>query len=352
MTILDTFFTNPPKLERFYPRKLQLPKDESFLLCGARGCGKSALVIDYINSLQEQFLYIDCEDPAFILKTLDEFELEEFIKEEGIKVLILDHYFEGFLEYLPKAEQLIAVSRLPLDLGLKRLRLYPLDFEEFINFKNRNEAIDAFNLYAKFGSLAHIAKSSNTLLASRELFFEKFDSQEGKVLLILSFFQGKVATSHQIYQRAKEDFKISKDWLYKTIKNYEKEGVLYKIKTLEGGFGEKIFLYDFIFSKYLNKNQLFITTFDTLVALALLKKGVKILASNSPLGYLNGNRFIQVAPFEDEANLWKKAQNSFGFYTKHKIKKVIAVTVNGRYNFKIKDIKFEAVPFYEWTIGE
>jgi len=55
MTVIDNFFTNPPKIENFYPRKLQLPKDKSFILTGARDSGKSALVINYIDELKHNF---------------------------------------------------------------------------------------------------------------------------------------------------------------------------------------------------------------------------------------------------------------------------------------------------------
>ena len=351
MSILDSFFTNPPKLDTFFSRKLQIPHNSSFILTGPRASGKSALVIDYINSINKPYLYIDCQDPIFILEDIDKFEIEEFIQEENIKVLVLDHYFEGFLDSFPEVEQLIIISRDNINLNLPSLTLYPLDFEEFINFKATNSATAAFNLYTKFGSLPKVAKSSNAYLSSRELFFEKFDSQEGKVLLILALYQGKVATSHQIYTTAKDYFKISKDWLYKTIKNFEKEGLLFQINTLQKGFGKKIILYDFLFSKYLNKRQQFITSFDSIVALALLKHKIDIKASTLPLGYLTNSEFIQISPFEDEAKTWQKAQSNFGFYTQNGIKNVTILTINSYYSFKIKNTTFNALPFYEWVVG-
>jgi len=351
MSILDNFFTNPPKIDNFYSRKLQIPDSGSFAINGSRGSGKSALVIDYINSLNHPYLYIDCQDPAFILEDIDTLEIEEFIKEEGIKTLVLDHYFEGFLETMPKVEQLIVVSRKSIDTNLNKFTLYPLDFEEFMNFKATNSVTAAFNLYTKFGSLPRIAKSSNAMLKSREIFFEKFDAQEGKVLLILALFQGKVASSHQIYTRAKEYFKISKDWLYKTIKSFENEKLIFQIPTLQKSFGKKIVLYDFLFSKYLNKHQQFITTFDSIVLLALIKHNIEVKANIAPLGYLSKDEFIQIAPFEDETTIWQKIQNNFGFYTQIDTKNVTIVTVNSYYSFKIKDIEFNAIPFYEWVVG-
>ena len=322
------------------------------MLIGARSSGKSALIIDYINALKHNFLYIDCQDPVFILEDIDSSQLEETIKEEQIKTLILDHYFEGFLDVLPKVSQLIVVSRKVLDIRLPSYRLYPLDFEEFINFMKTTNPLSAFNLYTRYGSLPHIAKSYNQTLASRELFFEKFDSQEGKVLLILALFQGRVATSHQIYQRAKDYFKISKDWLYKTIKDFEKEGLLYQIDILEKGYGKKVLLYDFVFSKYLNRYQQIITTFDSLVAIALIKHQITIKASLNPLAYFLGDGdLILVAPFEERDKMLQKVQINFSFFISNSLKNVTIITNNNNYSFKIKGINFVAIPFYEWVVG-
>jgi predicted AAA+ superfamily ATPase len=351
MYILNEFFINPPKVENLYPRKVILP-NKSFLLYGARGVGKSALIVNYMQNLQkDSFLYIDAQDPAFVLDDITTQELEEFIKDEGIKTLIIDHYFEGFLEYLPKVEQLIIITRKKEDLDLEPILLYPLDFEEFFNFQKVSTLEQNFSLYTKYGSLPQIAKSHSSF-AYKELFFEKFDTQEGKVLLILALFHTKIATSHQIYQKAKEYFKISKDWLYKVIKELENEDVLYQIPLFEKGFGKKILLYDFAFAKYLNKTINFNIIFDSLIALALIKHNIKFKALQTPLGYLTeGNELILVAPFDGENEFWTKTQTNFGFYTNLNPKKVTIITNAISYNFKIKDLEFKAIPFSEWIVG-
>ncbi len=348
--ILNIFFTNKPKTEQFFPRKIKLPKQGSFHLYGARGTGKTALIIDYLNSLKDKYLYIDCQDPIFILEDIDSIEIETFIKEEGINTVVLDHYFEGFLDTLPKASQLIVISRHEQNVPLPKYELMPLDFEEFINFKKGSDAPSIFSLYTKSGSLPRVAKSGSSMLSCREIFFEKFDTQEGKVIMVLALFQAKTATSHQIYQRAKEYFKISKDWIYKTIKNYENEKLLFQIPLHQSGIGKKIFLYDFVLSRYLNKHQTFSVTFDSIVALALIKNRLTPKASISPLGYFINSSFIQISPFESEVDIWQKIHSNFSFYTQNGIKEVTIVTVNISYSFKIKNINFRALPFYEWII--
>ena len=354
MYILNYFYSSSIQNEHLYPRKVQLPPNESFALIGARGVGKSALIANYLQNIStKDYLYIDCQDPFFILDELEASELESFIKEENIKLLILDNYFDGFLETLPKVKQLIVISKEPINsLNLPKFKLYPLDFEEFINFSKTQNIQQAFNLYTKKGSLPHLAKSSSTNSSAKEIFFEKFETSEGKVLLILAIFNTKVTTTHQIYQRAKEHFKISKDWLYKTIKNFEKEEIIFQIPTLEKGFGKKIILYDFAFAKYLNKHQNFNATLDSIVALALIKHKIKIKATTNPLGYLlEDNQLIIIAPFDNEENAWLKAQNNFGFFSKNKIREVTIITISNNYNFKIKETNFVATPFFEWVTG-
>jgi hypothetical protein len=354
MYILNYFYSSTIENEHYYPRKLSLPEG-SFILTGARGVGKSALIINYLKNYDHNsYLYIDCQDPVFILEELEANELEYFIEEESIKILVLDNYFNGFLERFPKVENLIIIAKEPiLELDLPIYKLYPLDFEEFINFSKTQNINSAFNLYIKKGSLPNIAKSSNINNASKELFFEKFETQEGKVLLILAIFNTKVTTPHQIYQRAKEHFKISKDWLYKTIKEFEKEGIIYQIQPLEKGFGKKLLIYDFAFATYLNKHQRVNTKLDSIVALALIKHNIDIKASLNPLGYLtSNNELILISQFETEETMWSKIQKNFGFFTKLKIKDVTIVTISNSYNFKIKNITFNALPFNEWVVGQ
>ena len=352
MRILDYFYTNLPKLENFFPRKVDLPIKESFVLFGSRGCGKSALIIDYLNQLEHNFLYIDAQDPAFILEELDLETLNSYIQEEKITTVAIDHYYEGFLDSLPNTQQVIVISRKPLSIELQHIQLLPLDFEEFINFKSSLKLPNNFDLYSRFGSLPQVAHSVAPAIACRNIFFEKYDAQEGKVLMIISLFHGKVATPHQIYQRARDYFKISKDWLYKAIKEFLKEGVLYQIETFDKSIGKKLFLHDFIFSRYLNKEQTFLTTFDSIITLAFIKHNISVKSLQNPLAYItNSGELIVVAPFESEEQFWVKAQKNFALYKKLKPSNVTILTINSSYQFDIQDIKFQALPFYEWVTG-
>ncbi len=348
MEIFEQFFNINTKIDNFLPRSINLPNDKSFQLIGARATGKSALILNYLSKKpKHSYLYIDCQDPAFIFEDIDEDELQRFINEESIQTLVLDHYFNGFIEKLPKVKQIIIVSRDVCEFEFPLYRLYPLDFNEFSK-NNINSA--NFNSYTKKGSLPSVAISNERYIKLKEIFFEKFDEGDGKVLLVLALFNTKIATANQIYQKAKEHFKISKDWLYATLKRFEDEGVLYRIKKLESGYGDKIMLYDFAFAKYLNKYQTFINSFDSIVALALLKQNIDIVALSNPLGYLqlNNNRLIIVAPFESEEIFWKKAYTNISIYNQISPSQVQIITISNSYQFSINNINFKAIPFFEW----
>jgi hypothetical protein len=353
MTILDYFYTNPPSNEEYMPRKLPYLK-ESFFLKGARGVGKSSYIINYLQQFDKKsFLYIDCQDPIFILDELDSEELKTFIEKEKIKILVLDHYYQGFLEDFPKVSQLIIISSQEIDTSFPKRILYPLDFEEFLNFTKSSNITTSFTFYNKRGSLPALAKHNSIQNSAKSLFFEKFDIQEGKVLLILSLFHTKVATANVIFKKAKEYFKISKDWLYKTIKSYEEEGIIYQIDTLESGFGKKVILYDFAFAKYLNKYMPFPYIFDSIVANALIKKEKQIQALLKPLGYLiDSKELVLVMPFDNEEQAQRKIEANFSILAHLKFQNITIVTISNSFSFEIKDIKFIATPFYEWAITQ
>ncbi len=353
MSILDIFFINRPKNSIFYNRKLELPSSGSFNLYGARGVGKSALIVDWLKELDKNsYLYIDAEDPKFILDDIDIIELNSFIKEESIKTLIIDHYFDGFLEDVPTVDRYIIVSRYRIDIVNRHYKLLPLDFEEFFSFSKFNSIETAFSKFTKHGTLPSIVVSGINSFASREYFFEKFEPQIGKVVLILSMYQCQIATNNQIYKRAKDYFRISKDQIYNTIKELIDEEVVYTIENYEKGFGKKIILYDFAIAKYLNGSLNYQLIFDSIIAVALLKHNIKIKAISKPYGYVTDkSELILVSPLEEEEELWTKIQKNFSIYSKLRPIKVTIITNSSSYSFNINKIEFTALPFYEWVTG-
>ena len=353
MELLDYFQNRPPENTNYIQRKLQFPASNRIHLYGVRGAGKSALVADYLSELYpETLLYIDFEDPNLTFGSISSSVLQEYIDTHQIETLVLDHYETGFLEVLPHVEQMIVISRSPLPLeGFSAIELFPLDYEEFLAFEKASSQTASFNRFLKVGTLPLMAASYKTGTPELKNFlYSKFEKQDIHLLIVLASYQTRHLSTHQIYTAAKERFKVSKDWLYRKIKQFRDEGILYFIDDVYQKGGKKLILFDFAVAKYLSMGQPFINQFDTMIALALLKhhRSFKTLGIH---GYLTSRgELIIPAPFESEESVWKKSHGKFSLYKKYGVKRVTVVTVANAYNYRIEQIAFEALPFYEWSI--
>lgn len=353
MKLLEYYQNQQPSSTHFIPRKCFLPEEKDINLFGVRGSGKTSIVLDYLQTTdEEKTLYIDYEDPNLFFHTIDTRSLQHYIDKHHITTLVLDHYQEHLLTHFPNVSQLIVVTRTPLtEKSLHAIELFPLDYEEFLAFENILSQGKGFNHFLRLGTLPLLARSQKTNIQALKTFFQSaFDSQEQKLLLLLAQHNTKHLTTHQIYTLAKAQFKVSKDWLYKKIKDFKEEKLIFFIEDCYQKSGKKMLLFDFAFAKYLTLGQPFILQFDTMVALALMKHRIPIQTLGIH-GYLTqNNELIISAPFESEESLWVKSQNKFNLYKKFKIQKVTIVTVTNRYHYMIEKIHFEALPFDEWSV--
>jgi len=353
MNLLQHYQNQHPNNEFYLPRKKQLGEYTKINIYGVRGAGKTALVLDYLLEYNlQKILYIDCEDPNLYFSSLDYLDLQNFICTNSINTLVLDHYLPTLLTQIPKVEKIIILTRKKLTYQeFTFIELFPLDYEEFLVFERGVSQSTSFNHFLKLGTLPMMARSIKNSSMVLKLFLQsKFSYQEQLLLILLAHHQTKHLTIHQLYIYAKEKFKVSKDWLYKTIAEFKEEGIVYFIDDVYQKGGKKMILFDFAFAKYLSITQPFITQFDTMVALALLKHhiGFKTLGIH---GYLNENHELLIpAPFESEESIWKRSHSKFALYKKYNVEKVIIITVANQYEYHIENILFEALPFYEWSI--
>ena len=338
--------------DNFIPRKAHIIDTNRVNIFGVRGSGKSSLVIDYINNHLdiEEYLYIDFDNPLLLLNPIDSKMIDKFIKENKITTLILDHYKEEFLSYIPNTNSVIILSRINLKLdGYNLIELFALDYEEFIAFEKKSST-NSLNSFLKLGTLPQIVKEGAIDANMIKRFLStSFTPNEQQLLTILASFNTKNITTNQIYLYAKERLKISKDWLYKKIKEWQDEKLITLIDNRYQKSGKKLILFDFILPKYITTNQTFIERFDNLIVLAMLKHYNSFEAIGS-YEYIVNNTIIIVAPFDSEEHIWKKCYIKLSIYQKYNFKKAIIVTISNQYNFTIKDIEFEGLPFSEWSI--
>jgi hypothetical protein len=353
MELLEYYQNQRHVIENYVPRKCQLPLDGDINLFGVRGAGKSSIIFDLLQDEDEETtLYIDLDDPNLLFNTLTSLSLQQYIDREGITLLILDHYIEGYLPYFPNVERLIVLSRIALEQKeMTPIELFPLDYEEFLAFESSTAQSSGFNHFLRAGTLPLLARSQKTSIHAMKTFMQStFDENEKKLLLILAQHHTKHLTTHQIYTFAKEKFKVSKDWLYKTMKLFTQEKLVLFIEDRYQKSGKKMLLFDFAFAKYLTLGQPFIMQFDTMIALALFKHRIEVQTLGIH-GYITTNdELIIPAPFESEESLWVKSQSKFSIYKKYGIKKVTIVTVANSYQYQIEKLHFEAIPFNEWSV--
>jgi hypothetical protein len=353
MKLLDYYQNQRPKIDNFIPRKCQFPLNGDINLHGVRGSGKSMLILDVLeNEDEDSTLYIDLDDPNLIFASLATLTLQQFIDKNGITLLVLDHYKAAYLASFPNVDRLIVLSRITLkDDNFYALELFPLDYEEFLAFESTTAQNKGFNNFLRSGTLPGIARNQKASTQAMKTFFQSnFDTQEQKLLLLLAQHHTKHLTTHQIYTFAKEHFKVSKDWLYKTMKHFSDEKLLLFIDDRYQKSGKKMLLFDFAFAKYLTLGQPFILQFDTMIALALMKHDIEVQTLGIH-GYITKeNELLIPAPFESEESQWVKSQNKFSLFKTHNIKKVTIITVTNSYSYSIEKVHFEALPFDEWSI--
>ncbi len=354
MELLEYYEAQLPKNEIFIPRKYHISKDDRKLnIFGVRGAGKTAIVLDYLlEHNNEQILYIDFENPNLILNSIESDILKRYIIKNNIDILVLDHYSDALLSSFPSVQQLIVITHISIEKNsFSSKELFPLDYEEFLAFENSSIQKRGFNHFIRSGTLPAIARSQKSShLGMKNFFQSSFNIQEQKLLLILAQHHTKYITINQIYTFAKEKFKISKDWLYKTIKEFTKEKIVIFLENSQKQSGKKMLLFDFAFAKYLTIGEPFIIQFDSMIALTLIKNNIYIETLGIHSYIINNNELIISAPFESEDSLWVKSQNRFNLYKEHQIEKVTIVTVSSRYQYDIEKIGFEALPFDEWSI--
>jgi len=353
MELLEYYQNQHPYIENYVPRKCQLPTEGDFNLFGVRGAGKTSMILDMLTEEDaETTLYIDFNDPKLIFKSISALSLQHYIDKEGITLLILDHYSQGYFNPFPNVNKLIILTRIALgDGNLMPIELFPLDYEEFLAFESTVAQSSGFNHFLRSGTLPHLARTQKTSIQSMQTFLQSsFDANEQKLLLILAEHHTKHLTTHQVYTYAKEKFKVSKDWLYKTMKLFTQEKLVLFIDDRYQKSGKKMLLFDFAFAKYLTIGQPFIIQFDTMIALALIKHNIDVQTLGIHGYVTKENELIIPAPFESEDSVWVKSQSKFSLYKKHGIKKVTIVTVANTYEYDIEKLHFEALPFNEWSV--
>jgi len=355
MNILEQIYDNSSFKINFYERKLSITCHNT-IIKGPPKSGKSYLIYDYISQFgNEDCLYIDLDDYKNDIEMIKN-NLEDFIDQHNIVVLILENF--NFEFTLPKVTSTIITSKENLILdNFETIYLAPLDFEEFILFDTKHQNItNSFNSFLKFGNLPEIVEFSEQKKAKRNYEVCKLytsDDTELKILLLLIKSAGEKKSIFQLFNTLKKTTKISKDRFYKTCQKYQENHIIYFCQKFDQPKAtNKIYIFNHALLDIVSYNKNFNSLFQNMVYLEIYKKHQDIFYLDDADFYIpEDNTIIITRPFFNDFEVIKISMKLSPYIKQYNIKKIYVITVSNEKRISISNIKAKVIKFYDWVLG-
>jgi len=352
MSDLEFLYSQNSNIKKLsiHDRKVQITSNKS-LIFGASKSGKTYLAFSMLHEYDKNsFLYIDVA-----IYNINFDELSQFIQKNRIKFLIVDNFNREFL--LPVVERVILISEQKIEVeGFEYINLKPLDFEEFISFSQKNQTIThLFNNYIKDGTLPEINSFEEFKKHQRHreiiaLISKNPLREEILKLLIISI--GYKYSNFQIFNMLKKSIKISKDSLYKIIKEFCDEEILFLCEKYNHQKSpKKIYLFDFAMQQSISNKKNFLKIFENMIFLELTKRYEKIFYLEDIDFFIETKHLAYlVMPFVTKNQIENKIDKCFTTILELNIKQFKIITTGYEESFFYKNIKIEAQPFYFWAL--
>ncbi len=352
--LLQELYKTDLIVNKFHFRKLYIEKDISYEINGISQSGKTKLVKNYLLGLKKNsYLYIDCLDVRI---DIDEFNknISLFCSEYKIDTLVYDNYKKKFK--IPNVSQLIISSELPTKLNyLKRVDLYPLDYEEFLAYEHKYDstALNHFFQLGGYPAMHKINSDERNIYIQRSLMC-KLDDQEFDILQMCAKMNSSKLSAFSIYERLKQFKKVSKDKLYKSFKNLIDKKYIHQLSNFTHARAtKKIYLCDISLKSALTHEKNFARLFENMLFLELLKHNHKLFYDEGIDFYLpDDSEIILSMPFADERSLFKKVETLEAFIVTNGITQITAVTMNNEAIVSHPFSRIEMIPFDIWALGD
>ncbi|BDY13202.1 ATP-binding protein [Hydrogenimonas cancrithermarum] len=357
MQQLEAFYESTPKPVGFTERKMSLPS-HSFNLFGPPHCGKTWLVLDYLARIPKQrHLYIDMDDLRINKDSLVR-EMNLFIEANGIETVVIDHYDGSFAPPLCRQSILVTQAQLDDTPVMPALELRTLDFEEYLAFEKRHVHLEhSFSLYLRTGSLPAMASVHESLL-TRQLHSHIraiFPTQSEQLLFRhLSRFLGKPVTAHQLYTAIKKEYKISKDWLYKTLREWEARRIVGWVeKHNQPKAARRLLIYDFALPASLYFEKSLMGQLYSIAAIKIRQCCPQATFTDKIDFFMPATRHaILLSPFANPESSAAKIAKLVNEIDVLGIRQITILTIANAFEFMFEEIEVKAVPFYAWMVGE
>jgi predicted AAA+ superfamily ATPase len=353
--MLDALYNLSTKRPNLVARKYQITKPFT-IIKGAAKTGKTSIIKQYLSSLPStSYLYIDLNDlrlDASIVKR----ELDDFCKINKIHTLVIEAYDNDIP--LPNVSQIILSTEETLEIeGFDILNIYNLDFEEFLAFDSRYDTLEnAFTHFLQTSSYPELyfAHQDNRQKQMQNILRLSLNPLELQMMIHSAKLVGQKVSAFQMFERLKQQQKLSKDMFYKTFYGLMDKGYLYWVEKYEHTRAtKKLYTLDFNIKNALTLQKDFSRLFETLVFLEMLKRGSEIYYADGIDFYMpKENRIVLTMPFSNEDVLFKKIESIEAFIIENGVLFVEVVTMSAETKLGLPYAVIEMMPFVQWAIVE
>ena len=357
MEQLEALYESSPKAVGFVERKLEIPS-HTLNLYGPPKTGKTWLLLDYLSHLpRKKRLYIDLRDLRIEKEALGA-QLQNFIDAHKIEHVAIDHFDGSFP--IPRCRQLILATRTPYQENpfMPLLEVPPLDFEEYLAFEKRPTQLEhSFSHYLRTGALPAMTGVHESLLTTK--LHEQVrtilpNENERTLFRYLAKFLGKPVTANQLYTLVKKEHKISKDWLYRTLKGWESEQILRWMEKLgQPRAAKRLLIYDFAMPASLYFEKSLMGQLYSLASIRLLRRDPRTTFTDTIDLFLPDTRHaLLLSPFANPQSAAAKIAKRVEEIDRLHIEKITILTISNSFEFLFDEIPVTATPFYEWILED
>jgi predicted AAA+ superfamily ATPase len=279
--------------------------------------------------------------------------LEPFCSEHKITILALDNYDHRITLF--ELSQIILASEAPNATDFEALPLNLLDYEEFLAFEPKYDST-ALNHFFQLGGFPamHKTASEDRSLYLQKILINALNEIEFALLVQVSKMVTQKVSAYNLYERLKDERKISKDKLYTHLQIMLDKRYLYGCeKWGHPNAIKKLYLCDIAIKHALTLQKHFGKVFENLVYLELIKHDIECYYDEGIDFYLpKRNQIVLASAFANEHALFKKVEALEGFIITHQVEDIIVVTMNLENTLSHPIARIEMVPFSQWALGE
>jgi len=351
--LLEEFYRQDLHAGHYVERKTQIGT-QSCQLNGITQSGKTALIKHtLLERKKSSYLYVDCNDVRIDRIELNTY-LGAFCQDNNLECVVLDNYHPTIIP--PNVPQLIISSEYHYPFAhLETIRLYPLDYEEFLAYEHKYDstALHHFFQLGGYPSMHRIVSDDRNRNIQRNLQFA-LSNIEFDLMLLSAKMAAQKVSAYTLYERLKSERKISKDMLYKNLDQLTAKSYLHQLsKYAHPRATKKLYLCDIAIKNALSTQKHFGRLFENLIYLEMLKRHFELYYEEGIDFYLpQQQRVVLCMPFGNQEMLFKKIENIEAFIITHNISKVEVVTMSSESELSHPFTTVEMIPFAIWALVE